>query len=180
MEHLLLIPLPDLLPHFQQHCAPPQVFKARLKNTLEIVAMKFINKSGRSAKELKLLQEEMKILKRLDHPHIIRMIESFETADEVVVVTEFADGELFQVLEDDRVLPMEEVRCNYACTCSSPLTLHQQNSTHSYRCLPRVFFCLCVSPSPNCLWGFFVVPLMLAPVWVSRRSAAWHSSLCLR
>lgn len=80
-----------------------------MKHSLEIVAMKFISKSGRSSKDLRLLQEEMKILHQLDHPHIIRMIESFETPDEIVVVTEFADGELFQVLEDDRVLNLDEV-----------------------------------------------------------------------
>ena len=35
----------------------------------------------------------------LKHPNIICMHDSFETKDEVVVVMELAEGELFQVLE---------------------------------------------------------------------------------
>eukprot|EP00043_Microstomoeca_roanoka_P006873 m.66704 g.66704 ORF g.66704 m.66704 type:complete len:805 (-) comp13603_c0_seq1:302-2716(-) len=107
-----------------------EVYKARMKHTLDIVAMKFITKSGRSAKELRLLQDEMQILKRLDHPHIIRMVESFETANEVVVVTEFADGELFQVLEDDRVLLLEEVRSVAQQLVSALRYLHSHRIMH--------------------------------------------------
>lgn len=38
------------------------------------------------------------------------MIDTFETADQIVVVTEFAEGELFQIIEDDKQLPLEQVR----------------------------------------------------------------------
>ena len=38
------------------------------------------------------------------------MVDSFETKAEFCVVTEFAQGELFEILEDDQSLPEEEVR----------------------------------------------------------------------
>ena len=38
------------------------------------------------------------------------MLDSFETSHEFCVVTEFAQGELFEILEDDRSLGEQEVR----------------------------------------------------------------------
>ena len=37
------------------------------------------------------------------------MLDWFETEDEICVVTEFAQGELFEILEDDECLPEETV-----------------------------------------------------------------------
>ncbi len=36
-------------------------------------------------------------MRTLQHPNIILMLDTFEHADQVVAVTEFANGELFQV-----------------------------------------------------------------------------------
>lgn len=53
---------------------------------------------------------QINILRRMDHCNIIAMLDSFETAGEFCMVTEYAQGELFQVLEDDHYLPEEEIR----------------------------------------------------------------------
>lgn len=87
-----------------------KVYKGRRKGTAEIVALKFIAKRGRSRKDLDLLYAEINVMRSLKHPNIIRMIDTFETPDQVVVVTEFAEGELFQIIEDDKALPLEQVR----------------------------------------------------------------------
>ena len=50
------------------------------------------------------------MMKKLDHPNIIRMLDDFETPTDIVLVTEFAQGELFEILEDDQSLPEEEVQ----------------------------------------------------------------------
>ncbi|VAH41892.1 unnamed protein product [Triticum turgidum subsp. durum] len=50
------------------------------------------------------------ILRKLKHENIIEMIDAFETPQEFCVVTEFAQGELFEVLEDDKCLPEEQVQ----------------------------------------------------------------------
>ena len=115
---------------------------------LQVVALKFIPKVGRSEKELKNLRREIDIMRGLHHENIIEMLDSFETDKEVcivkgtikiyrhfvalcqqlslvvdlinclfmqvVAVTDYAEGELFQILEDDGQLPEEQV-CSMIC-----------------------------------------------------------------
>ncbi|KAI3743844.1 hypothetical protein L1987_56911 [Smallanthus sonchifolius] len=50
------------------------------------------------------------ILRKLKHENIIQMLDSFETLHEFCVVTELAQGELFEILEDDNCLPEDEVQ----------------------------------------------------------------------
>ncbi|GMF26228.1 unnamed protein product [Phytophthora fragariaefolia] len=56
------------------------------------------------------LSKKINILRRLNHCNIIAMLDSFETDGEFCMVTEYAQGELFQVLEDEHSLPEEEIR----------------------------------------------------------------------
>lgn len=56
------------------------------------------------------LRQEIEILRNLRHESIIQMLDAFETKNEFCVVTEFAHGELFEILEDDKQLPEETVR----------------------------------------------------------------------
>ena len=81
-----------------------RVYKGRRKYSFDIVAMKFISKIGRSEKELLNLRKEIDIMRGLQHPNIISLLDSFDTENEVCVVTDFADGELFHILEDDQKL----------------------------------------------------------------------------
>eukprot|EP01135_Chromosphaera_perkinsii_P008696 Nk52_evm29s1444 gene=Nk52_evmTU29s1444 len=90
-----------------------KVYRARKRYSGQIVAIKFIPKHGKSEKELKNLRKEMEIMKGLIHPNIIQMLHWFETPEDLGVVTEFASGELFHVLEDDRKLP-ENIVCSIA------------------------------------------------------------------
>lgn len=87
-----------------------KVYKARRKNTGFIVAMKFIAKHGKSEKDIKNLRQEIGILKGLNHDNIILMFDAFETNKEFVVVTEYGQGELFDILQDDQTLPESTVQ----------------------------------------------------------------------
>lgn len=87
-----------------------KVYKGRRKYSSQTVAMKFIPKHGRSEKELHNLRQEIEILRKLKHDNIIEMLDSFESPQEFCVVTEFAQGELFEVLEDDKFLPEDQVQ----------------------------------------------------------------------
>jgi len=69
-----------------------------------------MSKRGKSEKDLTNLRREIDILKKLKHENIIMLIDAFETNREFCVVTEFAQGELFEILEDDQSLPEQEVR----------------------------------------------------------------------
>ena len=72
--------------------------------------MKFIMKHGKAEKDVKSLRQEIEILKGLRHENIIQMLDAFETKTDFCVVTEFAQGELFEILEDDQSLPEEVVQ----------------------------------------------------------------------
>ncbi|XVF75639.1 hypothetical protein PTKIN_Ptkin13bG0203400 [Pterospermum kingtungense] len=87
-----------------------KVYKGRRKHTGQAVAMKFIAKHGRTEKDIHNLRQEIEILRKLKHENIIEMIDSFESQQEFCVVTEFAQGDLFQILEDDKCLPEEQVQ----------------------------------------------------------------------
>lgn len=87
-----------------------KVFKGRRRFSGQIVALKFISKRGKQDKDLQNLRLEIGILQRLDHENIIRLLDSFETNTDFVVVTEYAYGELFEIFQDDKSLPEEEVR----------------------------------------------------------------------
>ncbi|KAM1596110.1 hypothetical protein ACFX10_002308 [Malus domestica] len=87
-----------------------KVYKGRRKHTGQTVAMKFIMKHGKSDKDIHNLRQEIEILRKLKHENIIEMLDSFESPQEFCVVTEFAQGELFEILEDDKCLPEEQVQ----------------------------------------------------------------------
>uniref|UniRef100_A0A3B3IDK7 non-specific serine/threonine protein kinase n=1 Tax=Oryzias latipes TaxID=8090 RepID=A0A3B3IDK7_ORYLA len=82
-----------------------RVYKGRKKGSGQVVALKFMPKVGRTDRELRSLKREIEIMRDLKHPNIVQLYDSFETDTEVVVVTEYAEGQLFQVLEDDGHLP---------------------------------------------------------------------------
>ncbi|CAN1336005.1 Serine/threonine-protein kinase TIO [Linum perenne] len=87
-----------------------KVYKGRRKCTGQTVAMKFIMKQGKSEKDVHNLRQEIEILRKLKHENVIEMLDSFESPQEFCVVTEFAQGELFEILEDDKYLPEEQVQ----------------------------------------------------------------------
>lgn len=87
-----------------------KVYKARVKGCGNIVAMKSISKKGKTEKELRNLRSEIEILTKLNHNHIISVFDSFETETEFTLVMECAHGELYEVLQDDKRLPVEMVQ----------------------------------------------------------------------
>lgn len=87
-----------------------RVFQARRRYTGRACAMKFIPKSNKSERELASLRQEIDIMRTLDHPNVIKMLDAFETERDFVVVMEFAQGVLSDVLANDATLPESEVR----------------------------------------------------------------------
>lgn len=55
------------------------------------------------------MREEIEILKKLKHENIVLLLDSFETNQEFVIITELGQGELFNIIEDDQFLPETEV-----------------------------------------------------------------------
>ncbi|XP_065647778.1 serine/threonine-protein kinase 36 isoform X3 [Hydra vulgaris] len=107
-----------------------KVYKGRKKYTGQVVAMKFIPKNNRSQKELRNLQREIEIMQHLKHKHIVALLDSFETEKEVCVVIEYAEGELFQVLEDDNKISEEQIQVIAAQLCEALYYLHSNRILH--------------------------------------------------
>jgi len=87
-----------------------KVYKGRRRYTGKVVALKFLSKRGKSDKDIKNFRLELGILRGLDHPNIIRLLDSCETVNEFVVVTEFAYGELYEIFQDDKHLPEDQIK----------------------------------------------------------------------
>lgn len=55
---------------------------------------------GKSQSDISALRTELKVQKRLSaHPNVVRMLDAFETKNELVVVTEFVPGELHRLFD---------------------------------------------------------------------------------
>jgi fused-like protein len=106
--------------------------QARRKNTGFTVAMKFINKHGKSEKDIKNLRQEIGILRKLNHENIILMFDAFETDRDFCVVTEYAQGELFDILQDDQRLPEKTVQQIAKQLIKALHYLHSNRIIHRY------------------------------------------------
>ncbi len=58
------------------------------KQTNEKYAIKFVSKQFVSDKELKLLEREMEIMRKLEHKNIVQLIDVGESKDEIFIVME--------------------------------------------------------------------------------------------
>ena len=107
-----------------------KVYKGRRRYSGQIVALKFIGMTGKSGRETDALRQEIDILRRLTHPNIVQMLDAFETKSEFCVVTEYAQGELFEILEDDGFLPEDQVRGIAVQLVSALQYLHSHRIIH--------------------------------------------------
>ena len=72
------------------------VFKARHKKSDQIRAIKKIRKDHELCKEAESLLKDVEILKKLDHPNIVKVYEFYQDDSNYYIVTDFcAGGELF-------------------------------------------------------------------------------------
>jgi serine/threonine protein kinase len=76
-----------------------EVAQATDKETGKVVALKTIDKSAISKKELGYVSREIEILQRLDHPHVIKLYNVFQTFNHIYMILEYAQGgELFDAI----------------------------------------------------------------------------------
>ncbi|XWS66244.1 hypothetical protein CRYUN_Cryun05aG0183100 [Craigia yunnanensis] len=130
-----------------------KVHKGRRKYTVQTVAMKFIMKHGKTEKDIHNLRQEIEILRKLKHENIIEMIDSFESQHEFCVVTEFAQGDLFQILEDDKCLPEEQVQAIAKQLVRALHYLHSNRIIHRDMKLQNILIGAgSVVKAPLCTW----------------------------
>ena len=105
------------------------VYLARNKYTNEKVAMKQIKKSTVNLLSDGEITDEIEILKNLDHPDIVRIIESFNTKNSYILITEYCEGgELFDQVKNQ--LSETQIAVIFKQILSGLAYLHSNNIVH--------------------------------------------------
>ncbi|XP_071632894.1 serine/threonine-protein kinase SIK3 isoform X3 [Temnothorax longispinosus] len=95
------------------------------------VAIKIIDKTKLNEENLAKIFREVHIMKRLRHPHIIRLYQVMETEKMIYLVTEYAPGgEIFDHLVRNGRMPEPEARRIFRQIVLAVHYLHQQRVVH--------------------------------------------------
>jgi len=95
------------------------------------VAIKVIDKSALQPKQLQKLYREVRILKKLDHPHIIKLYEVLESDDQLFLVLEYVSGgELYDFLIAQGKMKERDARTRFLQIMSALLYCHSRRIIH--------------------------------------------------
>jgi len=101
------------------------------KETNHNFAVKIIRKSGLSEDDLEGLQSEISIMKELDHPHIIKLIEVYNEPTNYYLVQELVNGgELFDRIVSKTVYTEKEARDLVRILLETLRYLHSHEVAH--------------------------------------------------
>ncbi len=93
------------------------------------VAIKLLNRLSHSDEVFRRFQREIKILARLEHPHIVRLLEAGTTGEALAyIVTEFVDGK--RVDEFAAPLPLREKLTLFLKVCEGVAAAHRSLIIH--------------------------------------------------
>lgn len=109
-----------------------EVKLVRDKNRKDLYAMKIVNKGVILQKNTaEYVKREIRIQKRLKHPHIIQLFTYFEDKENVYIVLEYASkGHLFNYLTKKKRLSEGEAFIFFFQTCLGIDYLHKHGITH--------------------------------------------------
>jgi serine/threonine protein kinase len=94
-------------------------------------AIKIIDKHQQKGRFLASFHREMDILQVVNHPYIIRLIEAFETADKIYLVTDLlTGGDLLQFLLTHKYMTETETKCVIQKIIWAVDYLHQADILH--------------------------------------------------
>ncbi|GMT08835.1 hypothetical protein PFISCL1PPCAC_132, partial [Pristionchus fissidentatus] len=95
------------------------------------VAIKIIDKTALNPSSLQKLFREVKIMKQLDHPNIVKLYQVMETEQTLYLVMEYASGgEVFDYLVAHGRMKEKEARAKFRQIVSAVQYLHQKNIIH--------------------------------------------------
>eukprot|EP01060_Flectonema_neradi_P008649 TRINITY_DN16179_c0_g1_i1.p1 TRINITY_DN16179_c0_g1~~TRINITY_DN16179_c0_g1_i1.p1 ORF type:complete len:566 (+),score=73.42 TRINITY_DN16179_c0_g1_i1:31-1698(+) len=110
-----------------------QVYLVRNRATGARGVMKCISLIGMGREERRETMREASMLQRLDHPNVIKYIDSFDTRDSLRIVTEYAaKGDLSQLIQSRRGKRMPEKRILdlFLQICLALQYLHSRHVLH--------------------------------------------------
>uniref|UniRef100_A0A8C9VNC0 non-specific serine/threonine protein kinase n=1 Tax=Scleropages formosus TaxID=113540 RepID=A0A8C9VNC0_SCLFO len=104
---------------------------ARHRITKTEVAIKIIDKTQLDSVNLEKIYREVKIMKMLDHPHIIKLYQVMETKNMLYLVTEYAkNGEIFDYLAGHGRLSEADARRKFWQILSAVEYCHNRHVVH--------------------------------------------------
>uniref|UniRef100_A0A7S3V3K9 non-specific serine/threonine protein kinase n=1 Tax=Aplanochytrium stocchinoi TaxID=215587 RepID=A0A7S3V3K9_9STRA len=107
------------------------VYKAYQKETGKEVAVKVINKKKLSPSDKKALELEIQVLEDIDHPHIVKLIESFDQKKELLLVLELVKGgELFDRIVARSSYSERDAATAISVICRALKYLHSKKIVH--------------------------------------------------
>ncbi|KAI9184321.1 hypothetical protein H9P43_003374 [Blastocladiella emersonii ATCC 22665] len=102
------------------------------QQTNEKVAIKIIEKANiQSQRQVARIQREIRFLKLLHHPHIVKVYEVHETAEQIFIVMEYVQGgELFDYIVSHKRVKEKEARAFYRMMLSALHYCHANAVIH--------------------------------------------------
>ncbi|XP_053722009.1 serine/threonine-protein kinase 33 [Synchiropus splendidus] len=107
------------------------VYEATHNETRTQWAIKEVRRPEPGSSKVKLLEQEIKILKQVNHPHIIHLKEVYETAKKIYLVTELCvGGELRHLLQRKKLFTEDEARQIIGSLAHAIVYLHKRDIVH--------------------------------------------------
>ncbi|CAJ0945084.1 unnamed protein product, partial [Mesorhabditis belari] len=104
---------------------------ARHRVTKTEVAIKIVDKTRLDKENLDKVYREIEVLKRLNHPHIIKLYQVMETTNIIYLVTEYApNGEVFDLISRHSRLTEEDARFKFWQIISAIDYCHKMGVVH--------------------------------------------------
>ena len=109
-----------------------QVKKCKHKELDVIRALKVIKKSRyKSPAELKMIKNEIAIMKIVDHPNIVKLYEFFEDEENFYIITEYCSGgQLFEAIMKKKTFTENEAATIMMQLLSAIAHCHQRKIVH--------------------------------------------------
>lgn len=108
-----------------------QVFLAQHRISKIRRCIKAIAKDNFTQDENESIMNEIKVLKQIDHPHIVKIIEYYENENELFIVTEFLEGgELFNKIEELNTFSEKDTSIIIKQVLSAVAYMHKKSMTH--------------------------------------------------
>ncbi|XP_053323402.1 serine/threonine-protein kinase DCLK3 [Spea bombifrons] len=93
-------------------------------------AMKIIDKSKLKGKEY-IIDNEVRIIKCLSHPNIVRLLDNYETETEIYLIMEYIKGgDLFDAITESVKFTEHDAAFMLADLCEALLYIHNKNIVH--------------------------------------------------
>ncbi|XP_075684651.1 serine/threonine-protein kinase DCLK3 [Rhinoderma darwinii] len=106
------------------------VKECRVRKTNQEFAMKIIDKAKLVGKE-DIIENEVRIIKLLSHPNIVKLLDDFETENEIYLIMEYIKGgDLFDAITESIKFTEHDAALMLTDLCEALVYIHSKNIVH--------------------------------------------------